>query len=500
MKVAALSRLGGASPRADQAAATDRRGGGRYFAATLVSQGAALFRYVVLARLLGPEQLGLAATLVVTSSFFDMISDTGADRFLIQNRDGDEPAVQRLVQLVLVVRGFVSAGLMVLFAVPIAYFYNTPGLAKGLMVLALSPFINGFLHLDVRRAQRGHDFRPQANCMITGETAGLAATVLAAWLTHSFTAILYGLITRALVIVLMSHRQGERPYRLAWDRQHAPALARFALPLMLNGFVLFIVSQGDRVIVGNQLGVKALGYYSAVMLLIFYPSVVLGSYLNAIYVPLIAAQRDSDVNRNRVSDGFRGRTLLLALAMVVGFAVVAPALVPLLFGGRFSQSALLVALIGVLQIARFMLGCPTAVALALGRSTTVLASNLAHIFAFAGAIIGLRLLGGLLGVVVGFAVGELIANIIAQLMTNRDMARSPFHQFDRLAMFALTSAVVVGWNLAIDHKSWVAMVAMALLSAAVFVWVCVKEHALIVELAATARALASRLFFRPTRW
>ncbi len=499
MKVASLPRPSGSSARLSDHAEAGRRGGTAYFIATLVSQASALLRYVVLARLLGPEQLGLAATLVVTASFFDMISDTGADRYLVQNRDGDKVKVQDLVQLVLVGRGLVSAAGMAIFAIPIAYFYNTPRLAGGLAILGLAPLINGFLHLDIRRAQREHDFRPQARCMIVAECVGVAATLIAAWATRSFTAILYGLIARALVMVLMSHWQGKRPYKLAWDGNHAPDLARFAVPLMLNGFVLFILSQGDRVLVGNQLGVKALGYYSAVMLLVFYPSVVLASYLNGIYIPLIASKRDSVIDRNRVIDGFRGLWFTLALAMVVGFAFVAPFLVPLLFGGRFAQTALLVGLIGILQITRFMLGGPTAVALALGRSTTVLSSNLAHILAFAGALIGLWYLGGLLGVVVGFIIGELLANILAQVLINRDMQRAPLDGFDRLALFALACAAVVGWNLALRDGQWPADVAMLIVSGALVAWFWRTESTVVLEAAAGARQFASALFSRFNR-
>ena len=38
-----------------------------------------------MARLLGPEQIGLAALLILTSSFFESVSDNGSDRFLIQD-------------------------------------------------------------------------------------------------------------------------------------------------------------------------------------------------------------------------------------------------------------------------------------------------------------------------------------------------------------------------------------------------------------------------------
>ena len=463
---------------------------------TLVSQASALLRYVALARLLGPEQLGLAATLVVTASFFDLVSDTGADRFLIQDRDGDQVQVQKLVQLVLVVRGMVSAACLALFAIPIAHFYRAPELAKGFVILALSPLLYGFVHLDVRRAQRDHDFRSQGICMIAGESIGLAGTVVAAWLTHQFTAILYGLIARAVVMVVMSHVLAQRPYRLGWDREHAPRLTRFAMPLMLNGLMLFISSQSDRVIIGSQLGPKALGLYSAILLLIFYPAVLLATYIHTVYIPLIAAQRDSEEGRNRISDGQGGLTLILAIAMAIGFAIVTPSLAPILFGDRFRQAALLVGLIGILQATRFMFGWPTTSALAMGRGGTVLTSNLAHLFAFAGALIGFRAAGNLEGVVTGLILGEFIALAIALVLLNRDMRRPRLQTFDRVAEFILACGLIVGWNLALSTRLWQSETIMAVVTAALALWFYRREAALIGEMLTVTRGLTSAILLR----
>src|SRR5271154_793955 len=120
------------SPAADPMKTSDelpraagRRGGGLYFIAAVVGQTSGLFRYVVLARLLGPEQVGIAATLVVTSSFFDMISDVGGERFVVQDRDGGMVEVQNLVQSVAVGRGALVALAVLICAYPAAYFYRT---------------------------------------------------------------------------------------------------------------------------------------------------------------------------------------------------------------------------------------------------------------------------------------------------------------------------------------------------------------------------------------
>jgi len=407
--------------------------------------------------------------------------------------------VQKLVQLVYAGRGVLIAMALVVIAVPAAKLYGAPKLEGGLVWLALSPLILGFMHLDVRRTQRDHDFRPQAICMIASDCAGLIAASAAAWLVRDFSAILYGLIARAIVMTGVSHVVAKRRYGWAWDADHGPRLTRFAAPLLLNGVIIFLTAQGDRVFVGKMFGATALGLYSSTILLIYYPAVLLANYIHAIYIPIVAAQRDNVAGRTAVSDLLGGQTLLLSVAMAIGFAVVGPILAPFLFGARFAQDPLLVGLIGMLQAFRFLLSWPTTVALSLGRSVTVLVSNLAHMFAFVGGGIGLIVIGGLVGVVAGFVVGEAIATGVAIAKLNVDMALKPTRGFDKLAAMIALMAIVVAGDWAWKLKQWPAAAMVGAAGTMLVAWLIYREAAALRDAIQVARRAVTRRGPRCTR-
>ncbi len=472
---------------------TRRKGGQLYFVSAVFGQVVALLRYVTLARLLGPEQLGLAAALMVTAAFFELIADTGSDRFLIQDRDGDKPELQALVQLVYVGRGFAIAAGLILFSGPIAAFYGQPRLAHGLVWLGLPPLIVGFMHLDLRRVQRDLDYRPEATGVIVGEAVSLIATAIAAWFTREFTAILYGLTARSIAIVIVSHFTAERPYRLAWSRFHAPRLSRFSGPLMLSGLLLFIGTQGDRVLVANQLGAAALGEYSAVSLLIYYPSAVLVKYLHMMYMPMVANARDNPPLRDKVGDKLGGETLLLAISMAAGFALVTPFVVTILYGQRFAQPALLIGLVGILFTVRFVIVWPSTVALSMGSSVTVFLSNFSRLLVFPCAFIALRFVGGLNGVVSGFIVGEAISICVALALLNRDTDRRPFTGFVRYGTFLATSVLIVAWNLTIGHAQAAVYVGLAIASLALAAYLAKTEFDTVLEAVALVRRTSASI-------
>jgi O-antigen/teichoic acid export membrane protein len=487
------------SPDLAQNDGESRRPGGAnlYFLSSIVSQAAALLRYVVLAHLLGPTQLGLVTTLVVTAAFFDLVSDTGGDRFIVQDRHGGDPEVQKLVQTTYVLRGMGTALLLIAVSIPVSMLYRQPGLVTGLCFLGVSPLIAGFVHMDTRRTQRWMNFRPEALSSIVGEIAGLTAVLIAAWTTRYYTAIIFGLATRALFTVITSHVLSKRRYALGWSRAHALRMASFSGPLLLNGFMLFIGSQADRVIVGNQLGVTSLGLYSAVLLLVYYPSAILVRSIFALYIPQAAAARDDKADLDQVSERLGGLNVGLAICMAAGFAVVAPLLVPLLYGERFRQTALLIGLVGILQTTRFLITWPTAIALAMGRSRSVLAANTTRLCVVPAAFIGLHFIGGLEGVLVGFIAGETASIVMSLVLLNRILRANPISGFDRLALFLMVATTIVAWNLFIPVRSPLTLALLSagsLVLAAVVLW---RERGTLREIIALLGAFMGRFRREP---
>lgn len=478
----------GSSAQAIQA--RKRQGTKLYFASSVWAQICALVRYVLLARLLGPEQLGLAAILVLTASFFDLISDIGGDRFLIQDPDGDEERVQCLVQLALVFRGVSTAVALAVFALPVAHYYDAPVLGPAIIIFGLSPLIMGFQHLDIRRKQRHNDFRLEATCSLVSEAVGIVATVTAGLLTRDFTAVLWGTTTRSAASVLCSHVVAERPYRIGTSKGDASRLFRFSFPLMANGLILFLGGQGDRVLVGHEIGFAGLGQYSAVILLIYYPCAMLQRYVHAIYLPMIAASRSSKQELVRIGNSLGSQTLLLSLCMVIGFAIVAPKVVTVLYGQRFTLSVFIVAMIGGLQACRYLAVWPSTIALAMGRSTIVLASNFVRLTAWPAAWVGFLQIGGLEGIVTGFILGELTAFAASMIILNRAHQRPLATGFSQFTRVVVAMGITLGWARMIDHPS-PTMIGTLCIASSVVCWSLIRSerHEISNAFSATRRIL-----------
>ena len=191
----------------------------------------------------------------------------------------------------------------------------------------------------------------------------------------------------------------------------------------------------------------------------------------------------------QAADRLAGRAVLLGLGIAAGFALVAPTAVDLLYGQAFHLPATVIALIGMLQAARFIRLWPTNVALGVGASRIVMTNNIARLVAMPAAILGFMTLGGLPGVLAGFILGEFTALIVALALLNRQVGFPAWDGWDRVAAFAVAFAAIYAAASAVDAGHYPAAAILAALLGGLAILVVLRERETIGEVVGLLRTL-----------
>ncbi len=339
---------------------------------------ASLVRNVIIARAIGVENFGIASTFLVTMSLLEMVADLSIDKLLVQAEDGDEPRLQAAAHAMNAARGLVIAALLALLAAPIAGLFDAPEATWAYVVLAVVPLLRGFAHLDPRRVQRRLAFVP-LTIMDSGSQlfAVLLAAVAVIWL-DDYSVALWVLIGQAGVYALASHLLAERAYRWSFDGQCWKRFAKFGWPLMLNGALIWVAVQGDRLLVGAAISVVALGVYSAAVTLVNVPSNGLMTVWGKLALPLLSARQSQ-------RDAYRAGVGLVAAAYtasIVGvfapLVFLLPWVVSLVYGEEFAIGAATAGWLVLAFTARTCRGLPALVALSRARTGTVASGNAAR--------------------------------------------------------------------------------------------------------------------------
>ena len=204
----------------------------------LVCEGGAFLRNLILARLIGPQEMGLAVALALGIRILEMAGDFGFERLLIQAEQAALPSLRGVVHFLQLAKGVCLVLLAVLLAQPLAQFVN-PALDPDIYVIAaFSLMLRGAANCDFRQQQRHRNFRPAL--IVEGGSNVLATLAVApiAWLTRDYTALAWGTLIQAFALCALSHIVAAHPISL---QIHRPALVRclrYGLPVALNGALM----------------------------------------------------------------------------------------------------------------------------------------------------------------------------------------------------------------------------------------------------------------------
>ena len=406
-------------------------------------EGLGLLRNIILARILGPSEMGVFATLAITLSLLDMLSDLGPDRLLIQAEDGDREEFQATAQTLLVVRGMACCVLLVGLAMPTASLLGNPNLAWMIAALGAVAGLRGWLHLDCKRVQRNHDFRSTMVVELT--SAGMTTAVVALFANHIHSASVFVWISlfQVVVLVCVSHVVATRRYRLAYRPEIASRLLRFGGPLACNSLIMFGALQGDRLVVLASATAANFGRYAVAFQLTMVPTLLISRITSTVFLPQLARNQKAPEKFAERLDQIVAVLGLLALSFTLSLMGTGNLAIEILYGSAFQVTPAVMYWLAIMQGLRILRAAPSLAALARADSVNPLASNVLRLTGIiAAATVGLS--GwGLEAIVAAGCGGEVVALIGSALLLHRRQGIQPTAIWNSLSLFA--AGAVFGW-------------------------------------------------------
>jgi lipopolysaccharide exporter len=321
--------------------------------AQAVGKSVVLVTTIVLARLLSPEQYGLVALALVLMAYAEAIADAGVAQALIYLERSAESA--RAALMVAIVSGLAITSIAVLSADAIAAFFHHPDVAPLVRVLAISLLAASLGSVPEALLRRELRFQRLTAATVIravvtgGVTIGLAVAGQGAWSLAIGTASgSAGYATSCWALL---------PQRVPWQvwragRSQVRATIRYGAPVAGSTLLAKLIFDVDYLIVGRLLGAEALGFYTMAFRLPEFLILNVFFVLASVMFPLYTRARHDP---KRLQRGYMKSLQIQSLYGVTagaGLAVVAPVLVPLLFGEKWLPVVLPLTLLSVYAAAR----------------------------------------------------------------------------------------------------------------------------------------------------
>jgi O-antigen/teichoic acid export membrane protein len=376
------------------------------------TQALSFIKNVIVARLISPEDFGVAASVMIVLWLIELISDLGMDKVLIQAEGGDDPRMQETAHLLMVLRGFACSIGTLALAWPTAWLCGIPHATGAFCVIAVVPVIRGFAHLDIKRFHRGSRFGPfmQVEWVTQLIVAALAWPVARS--CGNYSAALWLVIAHSALLTIGSHMVAVRPYGWRWHPRLAHRMVNFGWPLLINGATIFAIIQGERVVIGRVYGMTELGAYAAAGTLTMMPMLAASRMLSTALLPVFSRQQRTPAHLARDYAHWFIVISLGAAVVAVTFVVLGPWMVVKLYGVSYGPAAAIIGWLGVMHALKLMRALPGVVAMSRGDTCNAMFANLWRcaalapiiVFASAGAGITTILLIGVIGEVAAMCV------------------------------------------------------------------------------------------------
>ena len=338
-----------------------------------------LARNLVVARLTSVEDYGIAATFAISMAVVETMTTLGLHQMIIQDSNGDDPDLQAGLQGFHLLRAVFSGLTLFFLAGPIAQFMGIPDVTWAYQLLALIPLMNGLMHFDNYRMQRQMNYMPS----IISSSVPALLSFLMIWPLFSvfgdYRVMLFSVLAQGAMTIIASHIMADRPYRLSLDTSIMRRAFRFGWPLLINNILLFAVFQGDKMIVGRELGLASLAIFSMGFTLTLTPTLVAAKSAQSFFLPQLSTSRDNPKLFAQLSLTTLQTSLANGLLLVLIVALIGKPVVFFLLGEKYIDLLPYLTWLAILQSLRVLKAGSSVVALALGKTGNAMIANLCRV-------------------------------------------------------------------------------------------------------------------------
>lgn len=331
---------------------------------------------VVLARwFIDPAELGLFSIAFAAVSLVAFLQDFGVNRYIAGERDLTDEKLHTAFTISIVFAWSI-AGLALLMAVPIAWFYADPRLLPITLVIAASYLLVPLAIVPQALRQRALDYRSNTMIEVSSALANAAVAVTLAWKGYGALALAWGAFAQQAARLIVS--QWRAGLVLPWPLRLKGA--RPVLEIGATNSVLAVagalIARSPELVIGRLIGAAATGLFARGAGLALQLRLLVAGAVTGVFYPAFRQVRDSGAALGPPYLRVVAAYTAVTWAAMAGIAVLAEPLVRLLYGARWAEAAPLLTWLALAQCCYVALPLAADLPLLLDRKTALVRRTL----------------------------------------------------------------------------------------------------------------------------
>ncbi|MFA5898203.1 MAG: lipopolysaccharide biosynthesis protein [Hyphomicrobium sp.] len=372
-------------------------------------QGMVFLVFVVLARLLGPSSVGLAALAMSAPIIFAVPVNRGIPDAIVQRQEIDGLHLDSAFWL-LTAAGVVLSGIVWLSAGLIGAAFEEPALSELVRFSCIFITLQAIAAVPMAILKREMNFRMVAMRALLGTLSGGIVGIALAVAGYGVWSLVWMQVSKALVEACVLLLFGNWRPGLRFSYPKCQELYGFAAPIVGFSLWQYVNDELPKITLGAFLGPAAVGIYSVARRPLELLTNTLLGPVTGMAMPAVSRLQGDKDKINKFFDGSIRVAMLVGFPAFIGFAAIAPDIIPLVFGEQWATSVVAVQILLILGLIRCIDSICGGAVLALGQSRIILALNILYT-----VLLSMMLLVAARMSVEATAVALVIANLIVAM-------------------------------------------------------------------------------------
>lgn len=293
-----------------------------------------LVRLVVLGRILAPTDFGILGVALLAMSVLETFSEPGFLKALIQKK-GDAEQYFDTAWTVQFLRGGLLWLILCIGAPGVGVFFDSPGSVAVVRALGGLELLRGAFNIGVVHFSKELEFSKLFLFQMTGTLTDFVVSVGAAILLRNVWALVLGQVAGTVVSLVFSYVV--HPYRPSFkiDRCQLLELRDFGQWVFGSSVLVFLLNEGDDIVLGKMLGVTALGLYQMAYQISNLPATEVTHLISQVSFPAYSKLQDDPGKLREAYLQILQLTTFISIPLAIGIAAMAKTLTQVFVGEQW---------------------------------------------------------------------------------------------------------------------------------------------------------------------
>ena len=307
---------------------------------------------MILARILVPEVFGIIATITMLTSFADMLTDAGFQKYLIQHMFSDEKELEKNANVAFLTNLFISVFtwiLIFIFRHDIAIFLGNDGLGNAICIASLQLPITSLSSIQMALYKKNLNFKTLFLRRILSITLPLFVTIPLALIGLEHWSLIIGtLIGNISNVIILTIKSKWKP-NLFFDYRILKEMFSFSIWSLIESITVWLSSNIDTFIIGTMLSSYYLGLYKNSINMINSIMSIITMSITPVLISGLSKLQNDDIKYKEIL--FKSQSILSWVVFPLGFGIFLyrDLAVSILFGTKWMDAANIVGIIALVM-------------------------------------------------------------------------------------------------------------------------------------------------------